>query len=81
MSDLTELKQHEGHVLELRFKDGFTVRARLIDVDPHSNRHELIYDPLEVLDWGPLKPGSIQPHATAAAAELDSWTALQPHAE
>ena len=78
MPDLAELKLLEGHVLELRFKDGFTVRARLIDVDPHSKSHELIYDTLEVLDGG-LTPGSVRPHTTAAAAasDLESWTAVR----
>jgi hypothetical protein len=79
MPDLAELKLQEGHVLELRFKAGFTVRARLIDVDPHSKPPELIYDPLEVLEWGPLTPGSVHPHATATAAaiDLESWTAVR----
>jgi hypothetical protein len=77
MLDLGALKRHEGHVLELRFKDGFAVRARLIDVDPDSTPHELIYDSLEVLAWGPIKPGSIAPHtaAAASAADLESWAA------
>jgi hypothetical protein len=79
MPDLAELKLQEGHVLELRFKDGSAVRGRLIDVDPHSKSHELIYDTLEVLGWGPLTPGSVRPHttATAAASDLESWTAAR----
>ena len=79
MTDLAELKLQEGHVLELRFRDGFSVRARLIDVDPHSKSHELIYDTLEVLGWGPLTPGSVRPHttATAAASDLESWTSAR----
>ncbi len=79
MPDLAELKLQEGHVLELHFKDGFTVLARLIDVDPRSKSHELIYDTLQVLDWGPVAPGSVQPHTTAdaAASDLESWTSAR----
>jgi len=75
MPDLAELKLQEGHVLELHFKDGFTVRARLIDVDPRTKAHELIYDTIEVLEWGQRAPGSVHPHttATAAASDLESW--------
>ncbi|HEU5219829.1 MAG TPA: hypothetical protein VFU23_14310 [Gemmatimonadales bacterium] len=47
MIDLAALKQLEGHVLDLRFNDGLTVRGRLIDVDLHSKLHEIIYDPID----------------------------------
>lgn len=79
MPDLAELKLQEGHVLDLRFTDGFVVRARLIDVDPHSTPNELIYDTLEVLKWGPVKPGSILAltMASAGAVDLESWTAVR----
>lgn len=79
MPDLAQLKLQEGHVVELHFKAGFTVRARLIDVDPHSKPPELIYDPIEVLEWGPRAPGSVHPHSTAtsAASDLESWTAVR----
>ena len=78
MPDLAELKHQEGHVLELHFKNGFTVRARLIDVDPRSKAHELIYDPVQVLEWGPVAPGTVNPHTTVAAAagDLESWAAV-----
>ena len=75
---LEELKQHEGRVLELQFHDGFAVRARLIDVDADSAPHELIYNVLEVVAWGPFRAGSIdlRPSHAASAAELSSWKVL-----
>jgi hypothetical protein len=73
--DLRELKRWTGGIVELRFHNGYIARVLLIDVDPDSPPHELIYDVLEVLARGALDPAKVDRTAAhaAPAADLASW--------
>ena len=73
--DIHELQKHVGRSVELRFNDGYVARVRLIDADPDSAPNELIYDVLEVLNWGGLDPGKVDLESAHAAsvADLASW--------
>lgn len=73
----SELKQHEGQVLELRFSDGHCVQARLITVD-YEDPAELIYEIIKVVSVGPpmwsdISPGTI---ASAPLGELGDFRFL-----
>lgn len=66
-----DLKKLEGRRVELRFHDGHKVRCRLVDVDPDSPGRELVYDELEVVEWGAVSPGTINLSDAASAALTD----------
>ena len=72
--DLTALKQHEGEVLELHFSDGYAAIVRLLDVSEEHEDSDIVYDLLEVLNWGPINPAKVDMKAahTAASRELTS---------
>ena len=78
ISDLEELKRLERSTLEFRFANGYAVRVRLLVVDPKSPAHELIYEVIEVLDWGAMDPAMVRLKApqAAAVADLVSWKVL-----
>ena len=69
-----ELERSKNKVLDLVFKDGHAVRAKLLTVDIHAPE-EIIYDILEVLTPGPLDPAIIKPGTVAAGdpAHLASY--------
>jgi hypothetical protein len=66
----TKLQEHEGKTGVLHFTDGHTVRARLVHVDP-DDRHEVIYDILEVIAPGPPRWAKVKPGTTATAPLTD----------
>jgi len=70
-----DLKKNTGRTMELRFTDGYVVRARLISVDPDSAPNDLVYDVVEVMSWGPLDPAKVDLKSahSASAAQLASW--------
>jgi hypothetical protein len=70
-----ELRPYEGKLGVLSFADGHMVRARIVHVDP-DDRHELVYDVVEVIaagrsEWGGIAPG------TVAAAPLEAVVAFE----
>jgi len=66
-----DLKKFEGRRIELHFRDGHKVRCRLVDVDADSPGRELIYDELEVVEWGTVLPGTINLEDAASTALSD----------
>jgi hypothetical protein len=69
--DPNSLKAHEGSVLELRFSDGYAAVVRLLDVSEEHEDSDLVYDVLEVLNWGPVDPATVDLTAAHAAASRD----------
>ncbi len=73
-----ELKPHEGRRMELRFTDGYAAVVRLLDVSPGETGSELIYQVLDVLQWGPIDPAAVDLRAAHAAdaSEVASYLLL-----
>jgi hypothetical protein len=69
--ELSELKTHEGETLELRFADGYAAIVRLLDVSEEHEDSDIVYDVLEVLNWGSVNPRTVVPKAVYTAASRD----------
>ncbi len=63
----TELIPLANQRVRMRFADGQVVVAKILSVDPHSPGREVVYDVLEVLNWGSVDPDSVDRTAAAAA--------------
>jgi hypothetical protein len=69
--DPMSLKAREGQVLEFRFSDGYAAVVKLLDVSEEHEDSDLIYDVLEVLNWGPVDRAKVDLSAAHAAASRD----------
>lgn len=63
---LEKLRRLTGEIVELRFKDGHVVLARLVLVD-REEPLEFIYDIIRVLQQGPERWRGVQAGTVAAA--------------
>lgn len=68
--DLSVLPTLVGKVVDLHFKDGHVVRARLVHVDLDAPA-EIIYDVLEIVEVGPAKFQWIEPGNVLAVDPSD----------
>lgn len=69
--DTAALKPLEGKVLELRFSDDYAAVVKLLDVSEEHEDSDLVYDVLEVLNWGPVHPAKVDLSAAHVAASRD----------
>jgi len=78
LADLPGFKKYEGRVVEVHFACGGAARVRLLEVDPDSPPHELLYQVLEVLAPGPPDRIALKVGASYAStpADVASWKVL-----
>jgi len=66
MTDAEKLSQLLGSVVDLEFRDGHVVRAKLVTVDLEVPQ-EVVYQVLSVSEVGPSKYDLVKPGTFAAA--------------